>query len=335
MKMRMPPLVSVVMPCRNEERTIGDALRSLLVQTIGIGQLEVVVVDSQSTDGTAAVVRSFADEHPEASILLLQNPRETIPSSLNTGLAAATGEFIVRLDAHAQPAPDYIERCITALQAGRGDNVGGLWEIRPGAQSCVAAGIAAAAQHPVGAGDAAYRVGGKARAVDTVPFGAFRRDLFTRIATFDERLLTNEDYELNARIRRSGGVIWFDPDIKVAYFARSTLGALAQQYWRYGYWKRQMLRRDPRSVRLRQVIPPAFTLLLTSLGLAAIAVAAIRPILLALIAMYFAALLGAGAQSAFRRRSWKLVFCTLPAFVTIHAAWSLGFLTALISREAA
>jgi hypothetical protein len=156
------------------------------------------------------------------------------------------------------PYPDYIERSVADLQAGFGENVGGTWEIQPGAQTWVAQSIAAAASHPLGVGDALYRHTDRAAHVDTVPFGAFKRELLALIGFFDESLLTNEDYEFNARIRRSGGKIWLDPSIRSVYFARPTLAKLARQYTRYGFWKWRMLRRYPETLRWRQALPPLF-----------------------------------------------------------------------------
>ena len=124
----------------------------------------------------------------------------------------------------------------------------------------MAQSIAAAASHPLGVGDALYRHASKASQVDTVPFGAFKRELLALVGFFDESLLTNEDYEFNTRIRKSGGTIWLDPAIRSVYFARPTLAALARQYSRYGFWKWRMLRRYPETLRWRQGLPPLFVL---------------------------------------------------------------------------
>ena len=134
---------------------------------------------------------------------MVDNPKKNIPSGLNCGLKAAVGEYIVRLDAHSVPQVDYVERCISDLRAELGDNVGGVWQIEPGGPGWVAHSISAAAAHPFGVGDARYRYTTQAGLVDTVPFGAYRRDLIDQIGYFDETLLTNEDYEFNTRIRQA------------------------------------------------------------------------------------------------------------------------------------
>src|SRR5512136_1928070 len=254
------PSVSIIIPCYNERDTIHKLLEAIYEQTFPRPDLEVVIADGMSTDGTRAQITTFSDSHPDLHIAVAENTARSIPASLNCALREAQGEIIVRLDAHSMPYPDYIERSVADLQAGLGENVGGTWEIQPGARTWVAQSIAAAASHPLGVGDALYRHSDKAALVDTVPFGAFKRELLALVGFFDESLLANEDYEFNARIRRSGGRIWLDPAIRSVYFARPTLAKLAVQYFRYGFWKWRMLRRYPETLRWRQALPPLFVL---------------------------------------------------------------------------
>ena len=261
------PVVSVVVPCYNEQDTIGLLLAAIYKQTFPRTELEVVIADGMSTDDTRARVMEFVGSHQDLLVRIVDNPKKNIPSGLNIAIGAAGGEFIVRLDAHSIPYPDYVERCVAALRDGLGDNVGGVWEIRPGGSDWIARVIAVAAAHPLGVGDARYRLGGVPQAVDTVPFGAFRKDLVGRIGLYDETLLTNEDYEFNVRIRQAGGQIWFDPRIRSIYFSRANLRQLLTQYWRYGYWKGRMIRRYPHTLRWRQLLPPLFILGILSLAL--------------------------------------------------------------------
>jgi len=190
------PSVSIIIPCFNEQDTICKLLGAVYAQTFPRADLEMVIADGMSTDGTRAEIAAFADDHPDLHIAMADNPAHSIPSALNCALKEAQGEIIVRLDAHSVPYPDYIERCVADLQAGLGENVGGIWEIHPGAPTWVANSIAVAAAHPLGVGDALYRHASKASRVDTVPFGAFKRELLALVGFFDEALLTNEDYEL-------------------------------------------------------------------------------------------------------------------------------------------
>ena len=326
------PTVSIIVPCYNEQATIGPLLEAVHAQTYPRTAMEVVIADGLSPDGTRAAIARFQASHPELNVRVVDNPRRIIPAGLNLAIAAARGTTLVRLDAHSAPRPDYVASCLRALEAGRGDNVGGVWEIQPGAPGWLADSIAAAAAHPLGAGDALYRRDAAlAQPVDTVPFGAFRRALIERIGGFDESLLTNEDYEFNARLRLSGGTVWLDPSIRSVYLARATLRGLAVQYARYGYWKWRMLRRYPGTLRLRQALPPLFVLALLIGSLAGLAWAPAGWLLLAGLGTYGFVLLLAGLRSALgARRPGRLI--GLPAAIAcMHLCWGGGFLWSMTS----
>ncbi len=175
-----------------------------------------------------------------------------------------------------------------------------------------------AAAHPFGVGDARYRYTNEAGYVDTVPFGAFRRDVFDRFGCFDEGLLSNEDYEFNARIRQGGGKIWLNPRIRSTYFARPTLKTLAQQYWRYGYWKWRMLRRYPQTLRWRQGLPPVFVLSLVILLALAPLWNLARLLLIAELLGYGLVLLAGAMPAALRHREPRLVLGIPLAIFTMH-----------------
>ncbi|HSR19640.1 MAG TPA: glycosyltransferase family 2 protein [Anaerolineales bacterium] len=326
----MQPTVSIIIPCYNEQATIGALLAAIQGQSYPADKLEIVIADGFSEDGTRAEVARFQRDHPSVRAKVVDNHKRTIPSGLNQAIRESSGQILVRLDAHSIPIPEYVERCVQALETGRGANVGGVWQIVPGGKGALAAAIAAAAAHPLGAGDALYRLGGQARAVDTVPFGAFRRDLVESVGPFDEDLLTNEDYEFNYRLRRRGNVVWMDPEIRSTYVSRSTLQELARQYWRYGFWKYRMLLRYPESIRWRQALPPLFILVL--LGTAA--AAAVWPqvvIGLALVVLvYLSALLLAGVDLARRHRNAMIAPLAVPVLATMHFSWGLGFLWSVL-----
>lgn len=325
-------LVSVVVPCYNEENTVRLLLDAVNNQTFPREKMEVILADGMSTDGTRREISAFQRDHPELAVRVVDNPRRIIPAGLNCALAAATGEYIIRLDAHSMPSREYVERCVSALRAGSGDNVGGVWEIRPGRQGWLAKSIAVAASHPLGVGDALYRYTNRASLVDTVPFGAFRRVTFEKLGSFDESLLTNEDYEFNTRLRKSGGRVWLDPAIRSVYFARSNLGSLARQYFRYGYWKLQMLRRYPDTLRWRQALPPLFVLSLIVLLLLAPWWSVARWLLLAEMILYLAALLAGTAATVLRKeKDFRMLLGVPAAIATMHVAWGAGFLWSLVA----
>jgi glycosyltransferase involved in cell wall biosynthesis len=327
----LKPFVSIIVPCYNEETTILQLLDSVFAQTCPRAQMELIVSDGMSTDRTRDVIADFQKEHPDLMVRVVENSARTIPSGLNQAIRESRGEIIVRLDAHSMPIPEYVERCVAAHESNKGDNVGGVWEIRAGAETWIAKAISFAAAHPLGVGDAMYRLNAKAGAVDTVPFGSFRRTLIDKIGAFDETLLSNEDYEFNTRVRESGGTVWLDPAIRSVYFSRSTLTKLAFQYWRYGFWKLKMLQRYPHTLRWRQALPPVFVSVLFFLIVLSLFVGLARYILAAQLALYFFALGLAGLKLAVEKRKGFL-FIGLPlAIMTMHIAWGSGFLWSFIT----
>jgi succinoglycan biosynthesis protein ExoA len=326
----MVPRVSVIVPCFNEEKTIIKLIEAIHDQCFDQANLEIIIADGLSTDSTREKINTYQKEHPLYPITLIDNNQKTIPAGLNCALKAARGEYIIRLDAHSVPAKDYIERCVANLEMGKGDNVGGVWEIRPGGEGWFAESIAVAASHPLGAGDARYRFSSKEGFVDTVPFGAFRKSLIKQVGEFDETLKSNEDYEFNARIRQKGGKIWFDPQIRSIYFSRQNLRQLAQQYWRYGYWKFKMLQHYPSTLRWRQAVPPLFILSLIFLSVAALLC---EQAVLALgfeLIVYLSILLTVGIRIAVEKRDARLSIGFPLAIATMHFFWGTAILWSMV-----
>jgi len=327
----MNPSVSIIVPCYNEEATIRHLLEAILGQTYPRALIELTISDGFSTDRTREVIAAFQAEHPNLTVRVVDNSARTIPSGLNQAIRESRGEIIVRLDAHSMPIPEYVERCVAAHESGKGENVGGVWEIRAGAETWIAKSISFAAAHPLGVGDAMYRLNAKAGAVDTVPFGSFRRTLIDKIGAFDETLLANEDYEFNVRVREAGGTVWLDPSIRSVYFSRSTLGKLAAQYWRYGFWKFKMLKRYPHTLRWRQALPPLFVLMLFILIVLSLFFVFARYLLAAQLLGYFFALILAGLKLAIEKNTGFLLPGLPLAISTMHMAWGAGFLWSAIS----
>jgi succinoglycan biosynthesis protein ExoA len=324
--------ISIIVPCYNEEATIQKLLDAILAQSVPLADLEVVIADGMSTDHTRSLIDHYCNEHPELAVRIIDNTKRVIPAGLNRAIEAARGMYIIRMDAHSIPDPEYVQKCVDGLEKGLGDNIGGIWKIHPGNSSWIARSIALAAAHPLGAGDARYRIGGVAQEVETVPFGAFHRDLFEHIGMFDETLLTNEDYELNTRIKRSGGKIWLDPTITSIYYARSTLRELAIQYWRYGYWKAQMLRRFPNTLRWRQAIPPIFVAALIALGILSIGFSIARWLFAIIVILYAIVILSIGIQMSLKFRNLSSL-CGVPlALATIQITWGAAFLWGMVKK---
>ncbi len=324
------PAVSVIIPCYNEERTVNLLLAAIYAQTWPVSDLEVIIADGLSSDGTRERIMEFHKAHPDLAIHVVENPRRSIPAALNSALAQAQGEYIVRLDAHSRPDEHYIERCLADLRERKVEMVGGIWKIHPGSEGWMARSIASAAAHPFGVGDALYRYTTRASLVDTVPFGAYRRELLEKTGWYDETLLSNEDYEFNTRIRLAGGRIWLNPEIHSIYYARSNISALAKQYWRYGYWKYQMLRRYPRTLRWRQAIPPVFVVSLGGLCLLALVWQVARFLLLIEIGLYLFVLIVGALPQARQFRDIRLLAGIPLAIATMHIAWGAGFLGSMV-----
>jgi succinoglycan biosynthesis protein ExoA len=320
---RDAPPVTVVVPVRNEAKHIEACIDRLLSQDYPRPLMEILIVDGRSDDGTRDVVSRVQAQFPDAELRLLDNPARTVPQALNIGIRAARSEIVIRMDGHTIPADDYISACVQALEASGAANVGGYWTSHGDTNFGTA--VALATSHSLGMGNVRYRAGGAAGDVDTVPFGAFRRDAFRRVGQFDESMTRNQDYEMNVRLRNAGERIYFDPAIRFTYTPRGTVGALWRQYFQYGWWRVETLRRHPSSIRVRQVIPPAFV---AALLLFALLTPWTAVPLAGLAAIYLSTILAVSFRVAKERSSPLLVAL---AFMTIHLAFGLGFLLNVVS----
>ena len=253
-------------------------------------------------------------------VRIVPNPGGTAPAGLNAAIAASTGDIIVRCDAHAVLPPGYVQRAVDILHQTDAGNVGGVQ--RAEGTTLLERAIAIAQTTPLGVGDARYRLGGDAGPVDTVYLGVFPRSVLERVGGFDERYRRNQDYELNHRIRLAGRKVWFDPSLEVAYRVRSSLRALAGQYFDYGSGKRRMLREHPDSLRARQVAAP---LLVAALAASAVlSFTSWRRASLVVSVAYGALLCSTGAVLAIRRRD-AAGLAVPAALATMHLSWGVGF----------
>jgi len=328
--------VSVVIPCYNEERFIGKALEQLAGQ-FPPHRYEIIVVDGLSNDRTREVINEFQELHPDLRVSIVDNPARNIPTALNLGVTEARGAIIARMDAHAVPCDGYIKRCVEVLVTTTAGAVGMPCIVRPGADTLMARAIAIAVSHPFGIGDATYRLaeaGPEQEPVDTVAFACFRKELWQELGGFNETLLTNEDYEFNYRIRQSGRPVLLDRTGHSQYFARTTLPALARQYWRYGGWKACMIRLQPRSIKVRHSVAPLFVLSLISLGIAGLFWGPARWLLLADLALYVFATIIAASSATSRHGLRALWFLMPPVFATIHLTWGASFLLHMLTPGA-
>ena len=318
-------IVSVVVPMRNEEAYIAKCLRSIIEQDYPKDSLEILVVDGLSDDRSREIVEEFRREYP--FIRLLDNPQRIVPTAMNIGIKEAGGEVIIRVDGHCRLAPDYISQCVRYLGETGAACVGGV--IESIGQTHMARAISLAMSSSFGVGDAYFRYAQqKERYVDTLAFGAYRRQVFDQIGLFDEELVRNQDYELNYRLRQAGGKILLTPATKSYYYTRSSLRKLCSQYLQYGFWKVQMLRKHPRSIRVRQLVSPLFVLVLLLSGALSV-ISSLAAWVFALVIASYLSLSLALSFSIAARRGWRY-FPILPViFACLHLSWGLGFLYSL------
>jgi glycosyltransferase involved in cell wall biosynthesis len=318
------PLVSVVMPVRNEAASIEATINSIIAQDYD-GDIEILVADGMSNDGTRQILEDLSSRYEQ--LRYVDSPTGRTPNGLNLAIHASHGDIIVRCDGHSELPRDYVRTAVEVLSKTGAVNVGGV-------QRAVGIGwmqraIAYAMTSRVGVGDARFHYGGEAGPVDTVYLGSFRREPLFAAGLYDENLARNQDYELNIRLRAGGGMVWFDPRLEVVYRPRSSLRRLASQYFQYGTWKRRVIRMHPESVRLRQLIPPLFVIaLLASLALA------FTPWRFAALPIPILYLVLLGSATALQLgRTRDLAALAMPAVVaTMHIAWGFGFLTGVQER---
>lgn len=311
-------VVSVVMPVYNEEKYIEKCVDSLLLQDYPKEKMEWIFVDGESKDRTVEILNGYREKYPEL-IVVLSNPDKIVPYAMNIGIAASKGKYIVRLDAHADYAADYISKCIHYLETTDAENVGGVAETK--ANGFMGNAIAKMLSSKFGVGNSQFRTGGDSGYVDTVPFGAFKREVFSKYGGYDERLVRNQDNEMNFRIRKNGGKIYLANDIRLSYYCRDSIKGISSMAVKNGMWNVITMRLCPGSMGLRHFIPLAFVLSLPMLSLLGL----LHPIfLLALGAELSLYLLLDAVFSARQASSVKEFFALLILFPIFHVTYGVG-----------
>jgi succinoglycan biosynthesis protein ExoA len=319
------PLVTVVIPARNEEASIGSCLDSVLDQDWK--NLQVIVIDGASDDATPAIVSEYADR--DSRVELLVNPRRVIPVSLNLAVPYAKGDWLVRIDAHATVPSDYVRRAANHLSTGLYGGVGGRKDGvgRTPAGKAVAAVMASR----FGVGGSTYHHGTTVTDVEHVPFGAYPVSLIRALGGWDEELRVNQDFEFDHRVRKAGHRILFDPKLRIDWECRQSIRDLARQYHRYGGGKVSVVAKHPDSLKLRHLAAPA---LVVELALAAGALLAGRPGRAALIASPYAIALCAAYGTTAPKVEPEARRFIVPAYVAMHLGWGIGFWQATGRRVA-
>ena len=321
--------ISFIIVAYNAAGSLGALLEDLLAQTIPHEQIEALLVDSASTDATRALMLDFAKAAP-FEVKVLDNPKRWLASGINVALGAATGDAVIRLDAHARIPRDFLQKNLQALERGE-DIVGG----------CVLGGAPSGAWESVlrtvdtsrfCGGAAPFRNGGEARYVDTLAYALYRREVYDKVGLYDERLRRTEDNDMHYRMRKAGYRFYFSPDIVSYHAARSTMRGQLRQKWGNGYWIGRTMRIQPRCFAPRHLIPALFVLALL-FGLLLLPLS-VWPLLLLLFA-YLACDLFFAVRGALSQESGRLLaLLTLPfLFPAVHVVYGVGTLAGLLSGK--
>ena len=325
------PLVTVVIPCRNEARFVEAFLDSVMANDYPTDKLEILLIDGMSDDGTRDLVQKYLAACPQ--LRMVDNPRMIKPVALNMGIRESRGEIVVRLDVHAEYERSYISKCVRGLlDHPSADNVGGVLRSKPRDNNLIGRAIALSTTDGFGAGNSKYRVGAaKPQWVDTVFGGCYRRSVFTKIGEFDEALTRAQDREFNQRLRNAGGKILLLPDIDCTYYARSDVGEFCSWIFEAGYWPYRASRLTGHWIgSWRNVVPSGFVLATAagvSLGVVIPPVGLLTSMMLGLYgiaAVYFS------SRLAWRQRDPKLLFGMPLVFATTHVLYGIGSLWGMI-----
>jgi succinoglycan biosynthesis protein ExoA len=321
------------MPVRDEELNLAESVQSVLGQDYQ-GDLEVVLAIGPSRDRTLQVSEQLAAADPR--ITLVPNPAGHIPCAVNAAIKASRHSVVARVDGHAVLPPGYLRIAVRELQQTGADNVGGIMAAE--GVTAFQQAVAWAMTSPFGVGAAKFHTGGRPGPVDSVYLGVYRRAAIERVGGYDETYLRAEDWELNHRIRLAGGLIWFQPELRVTYRPRASVRALARQYFHYGRWRRVVARQHSGTINPRYLAPPAAVLVMVAGLLAGLAglgwlldgAAGLGPALatcgFVIPALYAVGIIGVAA-AATRRLRFSVAARLPAALATMHIAWGLGFLT--------
>jgi len=308
--------VSVVLPILNEERHLAESIHAILQQEYD-GDFEVILALGPSTDRTGEIAADLAKA--DSRVVLVDNPSGRTAAGLNAAVAASQFPIIARIDGHAEVAHTYLNDAVRLLHEHNAVNVGGV--MAAVGRTPFERSVATAMRSVLGVGASRFHVGGQAGPADTVYLGTFRKDALIAAGGYDERFTRAQDWELNFRLRERGGIVWFDPSLTVTYRPRSTLKALAKQYFEYGRWRRAVVRSHKGSVNYRYLAAP-FAVLVNAASI--ILGFALSPLFFTPLALYILAIL-VGGLALGKSLSEKIILSSV--FATMHMVWGLGFLT--------
>jgi glycosyltransferase involved in cell wall biosynthesis len=308
--------ISIILPVLNEADHLEESLRSILSQDY-LGDIEIILAIGPSHDGTEKIAQALADK--DSRIVLVENPSGRTASALNIAIAATKYSIVVRVDGHSQIPNNYLSLVSKILEETGAVNVGGVMDAQ--GRTLFERGVARAMKSALGVGASRFHTGGAAGEVDTVYLGAFRKEALLAVGGFDERFTRAQDWELNHRLRNAGGKIYFDPRLVVTYRPRSTVLALAKQYFNYGRWRRVVSRTHQGTINYRYLAPPIAVL---GSSLSILMSLFFSTIFIVPLAIYLSFILLASFRIA---RSIGEIICMPLILLTMHISWGIGFIT--------
>ena len=320
----MLPFVSVIIPCRNEARFIDACVQSVIDNDYPHDRMELLMIDGMSDDGTREILTGFAARYP--LVRMVDNPKRITPAALNIGIAAARGELILRMDAHAHLAKDYISKSVAAIQKYDADNVGGVMHTVPQHDTLIGRAIVNSLSHRFGVGNSYFRVHtNEPRYVVTVFGGCYKREVFTTVGLFNEGLARGQDMEFNLRLKKAGLKTLLVPDIESWYFARADWRSYWRHNWNNGVWAILPFIHSPiMPVTIRHLVPMFFALALLAFGIAAPFSTIATWLFAGVVGSYAVAAVIAGVDVAVKRRDARFAFLMPIVFGSLHVAYGLG-----------
>lgn len=322
----MKRTVSVVIPCRNEEKYIGKCIESFLKQTYPVELITIIVADGMSTDKTRDIINDIKGKHN--NVILLDNIGLSAPKGMNLGIRHTDSEIVIIFGAHAYADENFVLENVKALENKEVGCAGGV--ITTINDSIKGAAIAEAMSCPFGVGNALFRFAEKESFVDTVAFGAYRRSLLDKVGLFDEELVRNQDDELNFRVEKSGAKILLSPKIKSTYFGRGDFKKLWRQYYQYGFWKVRVIQKHKRPASIRHLIPLAFVLFLSVGGVLSVVSSLIRWMYLSILGLYLLLDIVFSAKISFAKNIKYFMYLVV-TFPLLHTSYGLGFILGIFN----
>jgi len=320
--------VSIIIPCRNEEKFIGKCLDSIIVQDYPKDNLEILVIDGMSEDRTRQIANQYKSRY--TFIQLLDNPQKIVPPALNIGIKQANGDVIIRMDAHNTYEKNYISKCIRYLSRYNVDNVGGICVTLPGSDDLLGKSIAIILSHPFGVGNAHFRIGSaEPKYVDTVPFGCYKKEIFDKIGLFNEKLVRSQDLEFNIRLRKTGGKILLAPDIVSYYHSRCTLRDLTKNNFSNGLWVIYSTRFAKMPFSLRHLIPFFFVISLLGSLILSLFYPPIIHFFGFIIGLYLIVNIFFSIKLSFKN-GFKYFPALILSFSTLHFSYGIGSLCGVV-----